>query len=341
MAAESVQLRLYIDRLRWRDRPVLTFSARSAMALLRGLSNLDAWKSSVAAIGNFDGVHVGHQVMIAELRRKANASGTRAIAMTFDPPPVELLRPETAPPRLMRLEQKAAFLERAGADAVLVFPTDVRLLELSAEAFFQDILVERLQLRGLVEGPNFRFGRDRRGDVCLLQTLCDRSGLSLTVVEPVYDGPGMVSSSLIRRDVTDGELRSAARMLSRPHEVIGTVVRGSNRGESLGFPTANLSGITTLLPPDGVYAGRVMLDGRSFAAAIHIGPNTTFEETDRRFEVHLLDFDGDLYGRTLCVELIERVRATVRFETPRALVEQLAVDCDRVRVLLAVPTTDR
>ncbi|MGC1273021.1 MAG: bifunctional riboflavin kinase/FAD synthetase [Planctomycetaceae bacterium] len=311
------------------------------MALLCGLSDLDGWRSSVAAIGNFDGVHVGHQAMIAELRRTANALGTRAIALTFDPPPVELLRPSTAPPRLMRLGQKATYLEHAGADAVLVLPTDHRLLELSPEAFFQEVLVDRLELRGIVEGPNFRFGRDRRGDVALLQTLCDRSGLSLTVVEPVHAGAGMISSSLIRRDVTDGDLQSAARMLSRPHEVIGTVVRGSDRGDSLGFPTANLSGITTLLPPDGVYAGRVEIDGRPYAAAIHIGPNSTFEETDRRFEAHLLDFDGNLYGLTLRVELIDHVRATVRFDTPRALVEQLEIDCARVRALLAVPSTDR
>ncbi len=311
------------------------------MPLLRGLTNLDHWRSSVVAIGNFDGVHIGHQAMIAELRRSAASLGTRAIAMTFDPPPIEILRPSAAPPRLMRLEQKATYLEQAGADAVLAMPTDRELLGLEPEEFFHDVLIERLGVRGLVEGPNFRFGSERRGDVALLQQLCDRTNTSLTVVEPVHAGSEMVSSSRIRRCVAAGDLASATRMLTRPHEVIGTVVRGSDRGRALGFPTANLAEISTLLPPDGVYAAQTDLDGRSFAVAVHIGPNSTFEETDRRFEAHLLDFEGDLYGRTVCIRLIERLRGSVRFESPQALIEQLQLDCDGVRERLAMEPPDR
>lgn len=311
------------------------------MPLLRGLNDLDHWRSSVVAIGNYDGVHVGHQAMIAELRRSADALGTRAIAMTFDPAPIEVLRPAAAPPRLMRLEQKAAYLEQAGADAVLALPTDRRLLDLEPEAFFEEVLLARLDVSGLVEGPNFRFGRDRRGDAALLQTLCDRAKRSLSVVAPVNVGSEMVSSSRIRQCVSAGDLPSASRMLTRPHEVLGTVVRGSDRGRKLGFPTANLSDIGTLLPPDGVYAGRTEIEQRSFAVAVHIGPNSTFAEDDRRFEAHLLDFDGDLYGRGLRVELIERLRGSVRFDSPQALVEQLQIDCDQVRELLATAPSDR
>lgn len=311
------------------------------MPLFRGISKIADERPLVAAIGNFDGVHIGHQAMMTALRRQGDAIGARAIAMTFDPPPVELLRPDFAPPRLMRLPQKAAWLEAAGADAVVALPTDRALLELSAEEFFHDVLIGRLGVRGLVEGPNFRFGRDRRGDIPLLETLCRRAAIPLTIVAPVEVDGRMVSSSLVRQCVGEGDLPGAARLLGRPHEVLGTVVHGSDRGERLGFPTANLADITTLLPPDGVFAGRVEVDGRLFAAAIHIGSNSTFDETDRRFEAHLLDFSGDLYGRLLRVELLDRVRGSVRFETPDALIEQLRLDCDRVRTLVAAASQHR
>lgn len=305
------------------------------MVLFRGTSDLDDCRGGIVAIGNFDGVHLGHQSMMAALRRQADAAGVPAVAMTFEPPPVELLRPHAAPPRLMRLDRKAACLEAAGADCVLALATDRPLLDLSADEFFREVLINQLAVRGLVEGQNFRFGRGREGDVSRLQSLCESSGLQLTIVEPVQIEGRTVSSSLIRQAVVAGELPEAARLLGRPHEVIGIVERGADRGAGLGFPTANLSGTSTLLPPDGVYAARTEVDGCLYVTAVHLGANSTFGEEDRKLEAHLLDFSGDLYGRRLRVELIDKVRETSRFESAAALVEQLQADCRRVRELVA------
>ncbi len=311
------------------------------MSLIRGLNDLSACRGGVAAIGNFDGVHRGHQAMIAELRRDADAAGVPAVAVTFEPPPVEVLRPAAAPPRLMTLDRKSARLHEAGADHVIALPTEERLLQLTAGQFFQDILVGQFALTGLVEGPNFRFGRDRKGDVELLRTLCERAGLGCRVIEPVDADGRIVSSSAVRQRISDGDLLGAAALLGRPHEAIGIVVRGASRGRELGFPTANLTRIETLLPPDGVYAGRVEIDGSRYAAAVHIGLNSTFGETARSFEAHLLDFSGDLYGRTPTVELIDKVRDSVRFDGADELVRQIDRDCRRVRELVATAPAGR
>ncbi len=292
-------------------------------------------RGGVIAIGNFDGVHRGHQSMIATLRKRAAEIGGPAVVVTFDPPPIEVLRRDVAPPRLMTLERKSHFLKDCGADAVVALRTEERLLELGAEEFFSSVLLGDLGIRGLVEGPNFRFGRGREGDIALLKTLCERSSVPLTVIRPVETAGEMVSSSLIRELVAAGELRRAATLLGRPHEAVGVVERGAGRGADLGFPTANLTGIATLLPPDGVYAGRTILDENAYAVAVHLGPNRTFRETTRNFEAHLLDFAGDLYGRTLCVELIDRVRESNHFRSPEALVSQMTLDCERIRTLVA------
>jgi riboflavin kinase / FMN adenylyltransferase len=289
----------------------------------------------VAAIGNFDGVHRGHQSMVATLRSRADELGAPAVAVTFDPPPIEILRPEVAPPRLMTLRRRMHFLKVAGADHVVVLRTDRELLSLSAEQFFDEVLLQGLKIRGLVEGPNFRFGKGREGDADLLGTLCERNEIPLSIIEPTRSDGQMVSSSLIRQFVGAGDLRTAMQLLGRPHEVTGIVERGAGRGAALGFPTANLAGISTLLPPDGVYAARTILNGLSFPVAVHIGPNRTFGESRRTFEAHILDFNGDLYGRELCIELVERVRETNRFDSAAALASQMKADCERIRTLVA------
>lgn len=296
------------------------------------------WKAATGgcvAIGNFDGVHRGHQAMIEVLRREADSHAVAAVAMTFDPPPVELLRPEVAPPRLMRLEDKITYLKKAGADEVVVLQTTPELLELSAEDFFSIVLQKRLLVRGLVEGPNFRFGQSRRGDVTLLSALCRQAGIDLSIVHPVSIDGTMISSTEVRKAVQSGDLLKAADLLGRPHQVVGIVEHGASRGSMIGFPTANLSAIATLLPPDGVYAGRTQLNGRWYAVATHIGPNRTFGETNRQVEAHLLDFSGDLYGTTVRLDLLERVRDSARFESSDSLVSQMRQDCEHVREVVA------
>lgn len=301
------------------------------MKLLHGFTEPQAYRGGFVAIGNFDGVHRGHQTMAALLVERAQAERVPAVVLTFDPPPVELLRPGQVPPRLSTLDQKARLLAECGVEVVIAYRTDRDLLNLTPGEFFERIVLGELDARGLVEGPNFFFGRDRAGDIPMLRTLCDKAGRSLDVVSPVKVGERLVSSSEIRSLIGTGRLRDAVEMLGHPYHLSGTVARGAGRGRSLGIPTANLQQIETLIPPDGVYAGVARHGESEYPAAVHIGANTTFGEQQRNFEVHLLDFAGDLYGERLEVGLLDRVRDTAKFASGEELKRQLARDLERVR----------
>jgi len=283
------------------------------------------------AVGNFDGVHRGH----IELIRAAKRLGTLAIAVTFDPPPVALLHPPSIKPPLTTNEDRAALLHAAGADAVVMLRTDPGLLALTPEAFFEDVVKHLFEAKGMAEGYNFRFGRGRVGDVETLKALCIQHGVALDVVPPVLDEGEPISSSRIRTALSHGDVENAGRWLGRPYSICGTVETGAKRGRTIGFPTANLGNVLTLIPKDGVYAGRV----GEHAAAVNIGPNPTFGEDARKIEVHLLDYTGDLYGRELKLEFVKRLRDTQPFKGVQELVEQLKKDVAEVRaeVLLSRP----
>jgi riboflavin kinase / FMN adenylyltransferase len=214
---------------------------------------------------------------------------------------------------------------------VIAYPTDRKLLQLTPEEFFDAVIVAELRARGVVEGPNFCFGKNRKGNIDTMRELCRARGVLIDVVEPVAGPEGIVSSSAIRSLIAAGSLEEAVRLLGHPYRIRGRVVEGARRGRSIGFPTANLAGIETLLPGDGVYAATACLEGRLFAAAVNVGPNPTFEESRRKFEVHLIDFSGDLYGCFLDVDLQQRIRETRRFEGRDELVRQIAEDVSAVR----------
>lgn len=292
------------------------------------------------AIGNFDGVHRGHQKMLRLLVERAQTKRVPSVVLTFDPPPVELLRPKDVPPRLTTLKRKSELIDHMGVDCLIAYPTSLDLLNLGPEEFFEQIVIEKLNARGLVEGPNFYFGKDRKGDVKRLAELCRESGRELDVIEPEYEGDLLISSSTIRRLIAEGDLNLAVKMLGHPHRLEGVVVRGSARGRGLGFPTANLGEIPTLIPGDGVYAGWTKTAGGRFLAAVHIGPNATFGEQERKVEVHLLEFSGELYGQRLHVDLVERIRGTKAFENEPALKSQIREDLVQVR-RLAISESDR
>ena len=295
---------------------------------LEDASRHERARGGVVSIGNFDGVHRGHQAMIAVLRGEAERAGVPAVVMTFDPHPIALLAPDRLPPSLSTLERKAELLGRAGADAMVVIRTNRDLLNLSAKAFFDEVLRDRIAASGMVEGPDFHFGRNRGGDVSTLRTLCDDAGMTLRVMEPVLIDGEVVSSSRVRRAIGEGQLGDAVRMLGHPYELRGTIVRGDGRGRTIGYPTANLSGVVTLLPPDGVYAGVAEIDSRTYAAAVNLGGNPTFDVDERKLEVHVIGFDGDLYGCRLSVRLLERVRGTVAFADSAELTSRIARDVD-------------
>lgn len=292
-------------------------------------------------VGNFDGVHVGHAAIVAALKAMAGRLDMPAVALTFDPHPASVLRPETAPVPLTTPARRAGLLAGLGVDAVLVQPADARLMSLPAESFYKDVLRGRLRAAALVEGADFRFGAGRRGDVTLLRGWCAADGLEFDVVPPVLTDGEAVSSSRIRSLIAAGDVKAANRLLTAPLRISGTVVQGKRRGIGLGFPTANLASIATLVPGQGVYAARGAVadadgDRTTQAAAVHIGPNVSFGETAVSVEVHLVGFSGDLYGRRLDVDFLGRLRDTRRFDSIDELKAQLAAD-----VAAAVAIADR
>ncbi len=311
------------------------------MKLIRNLDDLPAeFRGGAVSIGNFDGVHRGHARIVEQLCSRARSMGGHSIAFTFDPHPVRLLRPEATPPPLTWTDRKAQLLAELGVECVVAYPTDEALLALSPQEFFDEIVRRQLDARAVVEGPNFFFGHDRAGDIAHLSSLCRASGIALDVVEPLVFAGDFVSSSRIRSLIARGDVEQAGQMLTHPYRIRGMVTHGAARGAKLGFPTANIGAIDTLLPASGVYAGRGYIDQAVLVAALNVGPNPTFGDHALKVEAHLIDFDGSLYGRPLEVDFLARLRDIQPFATPEALQKQLRADVARCRQIVAdsVPT---
>ena len=310
----------------------MILSGKPTVHIIRRLDQLpDTARRGAIAIGNFDGVHRGHVEIVRQLLRRARDVDGTAIVFTFDPHPVRLLRPEQCPPPLTWTERKAELLAQHGVDWIVAYPTDRSLLELPASEFFAQIIVERLDARAMVEGPNFFFGHNREGDVDLLRRLTTEAGIVFDVVEPFLVDGEIVSSSRIRQCLQAGDVAKAAELLSAPYRIRGMVTHGAGRGARLGYPTANLEAIDTLLPLKGVYAGRCWHEGRWIAAAINLGPNPTFGENAMKLEVHLIGEQESLYGQPLEIEFLDRLRDIELFANENALREQLMQDVDRAQ----------
>lgn len=290
-------------------------------------------RGALVAIGNFDGVHQGHARLLGRLRARADAAGVPALALTFDPSPVAILRPDAAPAPLTWIDRRLDLMRQAGATEVGVFRTGPWLLGLTAREFFDRVLLGQLEARGLVEGPSFGFGRNRDGDARALATWCAEHGLDFEVVVATDVDGRIVSSSRIRQALNDGDAAEAARLLGRPHRIRGMITHGAGRGAGIGVPTANLDDIDTLIPADGVYAVNVYLEpgGRPHAAACNIGPNPTFGEQVRKVEAHLIDFQGDIYGRVVEADILARLRPTRRFAGLDDLLAQIRTDVEQAR----------
>jgi len=289
------------------------------------------FQNGAVAIGNFDGVHLGHQALLTELKRQARSIDGPAVAVTFDPHPLRILKPESYQPALTTMAERARWMQYYGADYVVVLATSKDLLSLTPDQFFHSVIKDRLAARTLVEGFNFRFGRDRLGTVESLGELCRQSEKTLAIVGPVQRDGTNVASSRVRRALLEGDARLVSDLLGRPYRLQGTVVAGQGRGRILGFPTANLGSIETLLPADGVYAVRVEHADFRGPGAANIGANPTFGETARKVEVHLIGYSGNLEGQSLVVEFIERLRDTRPFSGPEELKKQLQVDIARAK----------
>jgi riboflavin kinase/FMN adenylyltransferase len=291
-------------------------------------------RRSVITIGVFDGVHRGHQVIVSEAVRRAHALKVPAVAVTFDPHPMSVLRPDRAPLLLTTIDRRAELLGDVGIDHVVVLPFDAALSHLSPRAFIESTVVGGLNASEVVVGIDFRFGHQAAGDVASLRELGDELGFAVEGVGLVGDGRERWSSTGVRQRLADGDVRAAAAILGRPHRVDGRVVRGDARGRGLGYPTANVAlPIGMAVPADGVYAGRMSLlgddgrTGRTLGAAVSVGTNPTFGGVERRVEAHCLDVDDlDVYGRPVGVEFIERIRPMIAFDTADDLVARMAED---------------
>ncbi len=315
------------------------------------LSSLfENYRGGAVSIGNFDGVHIGHARLIERLHAHAEQIHGPAIVFTFDPHPAVLLNPDNPPRPLTWKNRKALLLGQLGVDVVLFFPTDTNFLEIPARDFFQEILVEQLQVKALVEGANFSFGKNREGNSENLKNWCAEAGVELEIVPSVIKEGCVVSSSLIRKLISEGNVDLANQMITQPYRIRGMVVHGDARGRTLGFPTANLEAIDTILPGDGAYAARVELSAidpgnpnggkikKSYRAAVHIGPNATFNGHVKKVEVNIIDFSGDIYGKTLKVDFFSKIRNIVKFPDKKQLIDQLFRD--RELVISKVPLND-
>lgn len=292
-------------------------------------------RGGVIALGNFDGFHLGHQAVVGRAVERARERGGPALVATFDPHPMRFFRPETPPFRLTTLDQRAALFADAGARAMAVFRFDATLAGLTAEAFVAERLVANLGVSGVVTGEDFTFGKGRGGNIAVLRTLGERHGFTVDTVGPVRGGEGTVSSSRIRELLIEGRPRDAARLLTRPFAIRGEVQPGAKLGRTLGYPTANIALGPYLRPRFGIYAvtGR-LADGTVLKGAANLGVRPTFDPPVELLEPHFFDFDGDLYGQTIEVALIEFLRPEARFSDLDALKRQMAEDCERAQAIL-------
>jgi riboflavin kinase/FMN adenylyltransferase len=288
----------------------------------------------VVTLGNFDGVHLGHQALIAEARALAAQVGGPSAALTFDPAPRDVLRPDNPIPRIQGLAERVSCLRAAGLDAVVVEPFTLALAALEPEDFVRRVLVEGLGVQGVVVGFNFRFGRARAGDAT---TLAASLGAPVVCVEPVSLLGGAVSSSRVREAIRTGDVALAAALLGRAHRVAGPVVHGDARGRALGYRTANVSPEEGLLPAHGVYAVWLEVAGVRRPGVANLGVRPTFGGGEPRLEVHLLDGEAALYAARVRVDWVARIREERAFEGPEALVAQIQADVAAARVALALP----
>jgi riboflavin kinase/FMN adenylyltransferase len=299
------------------------------------LAEFEAKRDMLLAIGVFDGVHPGHKHLLAHLTRQARKSGLASGVVTFRHHPQDVLQPHHRLPLLTSFEQRVELLKQEGVDEVIALSFTNRLAQFSPEEFL-GLLKKYLRMRGLVVGPDFALGRNREGDVETLTRLGKALGFSVTVVPPFQKDGEVVSSTAIREAIANGDMKRVQKLLGRPFTIKGEVVTGSGRGAKLGFPTANVdAGAELAMPPEGVYVSRAHIGDRAYPAMTNIGVAPTFGGSQRLVEVHLMDYDGeDLYGQEITVDILNRLRGEIKFESPEALQKQMTDDVKQGRIIL-------
>ncbi|MFZ0244209.1 bifunctional riboflavin kinase/FAD synthetase [Candidatus Binatus sp.] len=305
------------------------------MEIIRDLEALARHPYPVTAIGNFDGVHLGHRAILKTAIDRARAAGGTAFALTFDPLPAKLLAPDRAPQLILAPDDKLELLQLSGIDGVIVLNFTLELSLLAPRDFVRDYLRGKIGVREVVVGHSVSFGHNRAGNAAMMVELGREFGFDVDVVGPVKIGGIEVSSTKVRELIGTGDLRAAARLLGRYHFLSGQVVRGRERGRTIGYPTANLASETECIPPDGVYAARVILSDGAYPSIANIGMRPTFSESARSIEAHIFDFTRDIYGTRIKLEPIERIRPERKFDNADALKAQIALDLSKAREILS------
>jgi riboflavin kinase/FMN adenylyltransferase len=307
------------------------------METIKSVLPSQRFRNAVVTLGNFDGVHLGHQKIFKHLILRARDLGGQSIVYTFQPHPIQILHPNRAFPLITSYEDRAELIEACGVDVLICAPFDRAFARQSASEFVETVLHHGLEVREILVGYDYAFGRGREGNTVFLQQMGEELGFRVQVVSPVMMDGGRVSSRKIRNAVEEGDIASTNRMLGREFTLIGTVQPGHHRGKKLGYPTANLALQGELIPRLGVYAVRVHLPDNPdpWSGMANLGMNPTFGEKQLSFEVHIFDFQGDVYGKEIRVALVERLRNEQRFDSPQTLVEQMRRDEQMARSLLA------
>jgi riboflavin kinase/FMN adenylyltransferase len=285
-------------------------------------------------MGNFDGIHRGHQEIFRILRKEAEENNGTALVITFFPHPLKVLHPDRAPRLITSLQDRVELMECCGIDLVLCLPFNPEFATWNAERFVREILVQKLGTKKVLVGEDFRFGRNREGGIRFLKEKGGGFGYAVQKIEPVRVEGMEISSTRIRQSIQDGRIRESAAMLGRPYNISGTVVKGDQRGRTLGFPTANLATEAELLPPNGVYAVRVVLGEERLPGVASLGVKPTFSGKQFSIEAHIFDFDKDIYGKFIRMEFVEWIREEKSFPGAQALAEQIHRDAQQARKIL-------
>ena len=308
------------------------------MIVLKGLHhNKIPKKRSVLTIGVFDGVHVGHKRIIAEVVRRARRMRMKSVVVTFNPHPLKVLRPGHKVPSLVSLDHRIRIIEECGADILAVLKFSGPLSDFSPERFVKNILIDKLGMKELYVGENFYFGKGAKAGPAALKRLAAKFGHKIEIIKPVKIGRRVVSSSLIRRLITDGDLDGASRFLGRPVSVLGSVVSGAKLARALGCPTANINPHHEVIPPSGVYAVEVYLDKMCLKGVLNIGVRPTFyspRDSEPTIEVHIFDFKKSIYRKEIEIFFIDKIREELKFKSREELVAQIKEDEKSARAIL-------
>lgn len=313
---------------------------KADMELIEHIDNIERpFENAVITIGNFDGVHIGHQALFHEVIEKADALGGTSIVMTFEPHPARVLKQSDYPPLITLYEQKVELIANSGIDVLICFPFTREFAAISAKEFVEDILLKRIGMKAIVLGRDYTFGRNREGNLDLLQTYAENLGFEVVVadwIQTLHTQPGRISSTHTRELVMAGKVADAQKLLGRYYQIRGIVATGRNRGgRLLGFPTANITLHDELCPKTGIYAVTVECGNKQYKGVANIGYRPTFDDHEFAVEVHILDFNDDIYGHKIRVNFIQRIRDEIKFSNISELSDQIKKDIVKAREILS------